>query len=130
MLLQVVDAIELSRVTLRKIKQNLWWAFMYNIVGLPLAAGVLLPVTNTMLTPSIAGALMGVSSLGVMANSLLLQWEYDRSSGALLKSSKSSPPERISVASNHSPEAGKERSDEDDMEKGLLTQQGRGKFAH
>ena len=47
-------------------------------VGLPVAAGVLLPLTNTMLTPSLAGALMGISSLGVMANSLLLQSEYRR----------------------------------------------------
>ena len=43
-----------------------------------MAAGVLLPITNTMLTPSLAGALMGISSLGVMANSLLLQSEYNR----------------------------------------------------
>lgn len=77
---QVVDAIELSRVTLKKIKQNLWWAFMYNIVGLPLAAGALLPSANIMLTPSIAGALMGISSLGVMTNSLLLQLEFSRPS--------------------------------------------------
>lgn len=77
---QVVDALELSRLTLKKIKQNLWWAFMYNIVGLPLAAGALLPSTNIMLTPSIAGALMGISSLGVMTNSLLLQLEFSRPS--------------------------------------------------
>eukprot|EP00878_Enallax_costatus_P045177 GHUV01054157.1.p1 GENE.GHUV01054157.1~~GHUV01054157.1.p1 ORF type:complete len:192 (-),score=69.59 GHUV01054157.1:98-646(-) len=72
---QVADAIELSKKTLRKIQQNLGWAFCYNIVGIPLAAGVLLPKYGIALTPSISGALMGVSSLAVMANSLLLQLE-------------------------------------------------------
>lgn len=70
---QLVDALELSKETMRTVKQNLWWAFLYNIVGLPVAAGALLPVTGTMLTPSIAGALMGFSSVSVMANSLLLR---------------------------------------------------------
>uniref|UniRef100_A0A0D9X943 HMA domain-containing protein n=1 Tax=Leersia perrieri TaxID=77586 RepID=A0A0D9X943_9ORYZ len=70
---QLVDALELSKETMRTVKQNLWWAFLYNIVGLPIAAGALLPVTGTVLTPSIAGALMGFSSVGVMANSLLLR---------------------------------------------------------
>ncbi|WVZ92414.1 hypothetical protein U9M48_038483 [Paspalum notatum var. saurae] len=72
-LYQIVDALELSKETMKTVKQNLWWAFMYNIVGLPIAAGALLPVTGTILTPSIAGALMGFSSVGVMANSLLLR---------------------------------------------------------
>ncbi|KAH7441076.1 hypothetical protein KP509_03G024700 [Ceratopteris richardii] len=77
-LTQVIDSILLSKITFKKIKQNLLWAFLYNIIGLPVAAGVLLPFTNTMLTPSLAGAMMGISSLGVMANSLLLQFEYNR----------------------------------------------------
>lgn len=70
---QLIDALELSKQTMRTVKQNLWWAFAYNIVGLPIAAGILLPVTGTMLTPSIAGALMGLSSVAVMTNSLLLR---------------------------------------------------------
>ncbi|CAI6004611.1 unnamed protein product, partial [Closterium sp. NIES-65] len=73
---QVVDAIHLSRCTFNKIRQNLAWAFLYNMIGVPVAAGALLPFTGTMLTPSLCGALMGVSSLGVMANSLLLQLTY------------------------------------------------------
>lgn len=76
-LTQILDALELSKMTMRKIKQNLLWAFMYNIVGIPVAAGVLLPVTGTLLTPSLAGAMMGISSLGVMANSLALHLEFD-----------------------------------------------------
>jgi Cu2+-exporting ATPase len=71
----VCDAIELSRKTLAKIQQNLGWAFCYNLVGIPLAAGALLPSHGLALTPSISGALMGFSSLAVMANSLLLQLE-------------------------------------------------------
>ncbi|XP_021753194.1 copper-transporting ATPase PAA1, chloroplastic-like [Chenopodium quinoa] len=73
---QVLDALELSKLTMKTIKQNLWWAFGYNIVGLPIAAGMLLPVTGVMLTPSIAGALMGLSSIGVMTNSLLLRLRF------------------------------------------------------
>lgn len=69
------DAIELSRKTLSKIQQNLGWAFCYNLVGIPLAAGALLPKYGLALTPSLSGALMGFSSLAVMANSLVLQWE-------------------------------------------------------
>jgi len=71
----VCDAIELSRKTLSKIQQNLGWAFCYNLVGIPLAAGALLPKYGLALTPSISGAFMGFSSLAVMANSLVLQWE-------------------------------------------------------
>eukprot|EP00879_Flechtneria_rotunda_P023047 GHRR01024364.1.p1 GENE.GHRR01024364.1~~GHRR01024364.1.p1 ORF type:complete len:184 (+),score=77.85 GHRR01024364.1:525-1076(+) len=73
--LQVCDAIELSRKTLSKIQQNLGWAFCYNLVGIPLAAGALLPKHGIALTPSISGALTGLSSLAVMANSLMLQLE-------------------------------------------------------
>jgi Cu2+-exporting ATPase len=70
---QVVDALELSRATFCKIEQNLCWAFAYNLVGIPIAAGALLPFTGLALTPSVAGGLMGFSSLGVMANSLTLR---------------------------------------------------------
>ncbi|KAL0050296.1 hypothetical protein WJX82_008307 [Trebouxia sp. C0006] len=70
---QVLDAIQLSHSTFNKIRQNLWWAFGYNLVGIPLAAGALLPSMGIALTPSISGALMGLSSLAVMGNSLTLQ---------------------------------------------------------
>lgn len=73
---QLIDALELSRQTMKTVKQNLWWAFGYNIVGIPIAAGTLLPLTGLMLTPSIAGALMGLSSIGVMTNSLLLRLRF------------------------------------------------------
>ncbi|KAK1257481.1 hypothetical protein QJS04_geneDACA023103 [Acorus gramineus] len=73
---QLLDALELSRLTMKTVKQNLFWAFAYNIVGIPIAAGSLLPVNGMMLTPSIAGALMGLSSMGVMGNSLLLRLRF------------------------------------------------------
>ncbi len=67
-------------------------------MGLPVAAGALLPLTNTMLTPSLAGALMGISSLGVMANSLLLQLEFSPPSNNLHKAVDSSPFSASSVS--------------------------------
>ncbi|CAM8974177.1 unnamed protein product [Rhodiola kirilowii] len=73
---QLLDALELSRLTMKTVRQNLWWAFGYNIVGIPIAAGLLLPVNGTILSPSIAGALMGFSSIGVMTNSLLLRLRF------------------------------------------------------
>ena len=69
----VVDAIELSRSTLRKIKQNLFWAFFYNILGIPIAAGLLYPGYGILLKPLFAAAAMSFSSVSVVGNSLLLK---------------------------------------------------------
>jgi P-type Cu+ transporter len=75
---QVVEALTLSSATMSKIRQNLTWAFGYNLIGIPIAAGALLPHFGIALSPSISGALMGVSSLAVMGNSLLLKVEAAR----------------------------------------------------
>ena len=69
----VVEALALSRDTLRVIRQNLFWAFIYNVLGIPIAAGVLYPLTGTMLNPMIAAAAMSLSSVSVLANSLRLR---------------------------------------------------------
>lgn len=69
----VVVAIDLSRYCMRKIKQNLFWAFFYNLAGIPIAAGVLYPFTGFLLNPVIAGIAMAFSSVSVVANSLLMQ---------------------------------------------------------
>lgn len=68
----VVESIRLSRATFNKIRQNLFWAFAYNILGIPLAAGVLLPTLGILLSPAAAGAMMAFSSVSVVMNSLLL----------------------------------------------------------
>jgi Cu2+-exporting ATPase len=75
-LLDVVESIELSRATFNKIRQNLFWAFAYNILGIPAACGVLLPGFGIVLSPSAAGALMAFSSVSVVTNSLLLRRSF------------------------------------------------------
>jgi len=72
----VVEAIQLSRATFNKIRQNLFWAFAYNTLGIPVAAGVLLPSFCFVLSPGEAGALMAFSSVSVVTNSLLLRWRF------------------------------------------------------
>ena len=72
-LTDVVKSIQLSRATFNKIRQNLFWALAYNTIGIPVAAGVLLPLWGIILTPSAAGAMMAFSSVSVVTNSLLLR---------------------------------------------------------
>jgi Cu+-exporting ATPase len=68
----VVEAIKLSHYTIRKIRQNLFWAFFYNTIGIPIAAGILYPFFGLQLNPVIAAAAMGFSSVSVVSNSLLM----------------------------------------------------------
>ena len=69
----IVRARRLSRATMRNIRQNLWWAFAYNALGVPIAAGVLYPVFGLLLSPMIASAAMSLSSVSVIANALRLR---------------------------------------------------------
>ncbi|SFE99500.1 heavy metal translocating P-type ATPase [Spirosoma endophyticum] len=69
----VPKALQLSRQTVRVIRQNLFWAFIYNLIGIPLAAGVLYPAFGFLLNPMIAGAAMALSSVSVVSNSLRLR---------------------------------------------------------
>ena len=72
-LLKIPVALDLSGLTLRTIRQNLFWAFIYNLLGVPLAAGCLYPLFGFQLDPMVAGAAMALSSVSVVTNSLLLR---------------------------------------------------------
>jgi Cu2+-exporting ATPase len=72
-LTKIPEAIRLSELTVQTVRQNLFWAFIYNLVSIPLAAGILYPVTGFLLNPMIAGAAMALSSVSVVTNSLRLK---------------------------------------------------------
>jgi len=69
----IPKALNLSHLTVRGIKENLFWAFIYNLIGIPIAAGVLYPINGFLLDPMIAGAAMAFSSVSVVLNSLRLK---------------------------------------------------------
>jgi Cu2+-exporting ATPase len=71
---KIADGILLSRLTGKTIRENLFWAFFYNLIGIPIAAGILYPFTGFMLNPLIAGAAMALSSICVLAASLRLRY--------------------------------------------------------
>jgi P-type E1-E2 ATPase len=70
---KLVKAFKLSKITMRGIKQNLFWAFIYNIVGIPLAAGLFYPIFGWLLNPIFAGFAMAMSSVSVISNSLRIK---------------------------------------------------------
>jgi P-type E1-E2 ATPase len=70
---KIAQAIELSKATMRTIRQNLFWAFIYNVIGIPLASGIFYPIFGWLLSPVFAGFAMAMSSVSVVLNSLRLK---------------------------------------------------------
>jgi Cu+-exporting ATPase len=89
----VVVALEAARATMRKVRQNLFWAFFYNLLGIPIGAGLLYPALGLVVSPELAGALMAVSSISVTLNTLLLR----RFAPGLRRLEPDSPPSRPRV---------------------------------
>jgi Cu+-exporting ATPase len=69
----VIVALEIAKATMRKVKQNLFWAFVYNTLGIPLGAGLFYPFASLILSPELAGLMMAISSVSVTLNTLLLK---------------------------------------------------------
>lgn len=72
---KIPEAIRLSQATVRTIRENLFWAFFYNLIAIPVAAGILYPINGFLLNPMMAGAAMALSSVSVVSNSLRLKWK-------------------------------------------------------
>ncbi|MCL1933019.1 MAG: heavy metal translocating P-type ATPase, partial [Candidatus Azobacteroides sp.] len=72
-LTKIPQAIRLSALTVRTVRQNLFWAFIYNLIAVPVAAGILYPINGFLLNPMIAGGAMALSSVSVVLNSLRLR---------------------------------------------------------
>ncbi|KAI8569085.1 hypothetical protein RHMOL_Rhmol02G0251200 [Rhododendron molle] len=89
---QVVDAMDLAQATMRKVHQNLSWAVAYNVVAIPIAAGLLLPQFDFAMTPSLSGGLMALSSIFVVSNSLLLQLHGSQRNKRKELRSQTTPP--------------------------------------
>jgi Cu2+-exporting ATPase/Cu+-exporting ATPase len=70
---KIVKAVQLSKITMNGVKQNLFWAFIYNIVGIPLAGGLFYPIFGWFLSPVFAGFAMAMSSVSVVSNSLRIR---------------------------------------------------------
>jgi len=91
----VVTAIALSKATMRNIKQNLFWAYIYNTLGIPLAAGVLYPFLGVLLNPVFAALAMAFSSVSVVSNALQLRgFRPPRVTAAIM--TQSGPEKRVS----------------------------------
>ncbi len=101
-LLDVCGAIRLSRSTLKNIYENLFWAFIYNIIGIPIAAGVLIPLTGLRLNPMIAATAMGLSSFFVVSNALRLNFTkiYSTKKDRKIKNKKENKAMEITLKVN------------------------------
>lgn len=94
----VIVALEIARATMRKVKQNLFWAFVYNVLGIPLGAGLFYPFLSLVVSPELAGALMAVSSISVTLNTLLLKRFHPKFRHSEAKLPPSPPAARTQLA--------------------------------
>lgn len=85
---KIPEAIQLSRLTVQTIRQNLFWAFIYNLIAIPVAAGILYPINGFLLNPMIAGAAMAMSSVSVVSNSLRLKRKKIQTNDSINTNSK------------------------------------------
>ena len=105
-LTKISEAFKLSKLTVRTIRQNLFWAFIYNIIGVPIAAGLLYPINGFLLNPMIAGAAMAFSSVSVVSNSLRLKRKKIRTKETAAEGSEAQ------VAPTGEPQASKPSAEE------------------
>ncbi len=105
-LTKISEAFKLSKLTVRTIRQNLFWAFIYNIIGVPIAAGLLYPINGFLLNPMIAGAAMAFSSVSVVSNSLRLKRKKIRTKETAVEGSE------VQVAPTGEPQASKPSAEE------------------
>src|SRR5690606_14068249 len=99
----VVNAIALSRKTIGNIKQNLFWAFAYNVTLIPVAAGVLYPVNGTLLSPVLAAGAMALSSVFVLGNALRLRrFSAPLGANSEARDSRALPANRLELAESAS----------------------------
>ena len=92
---KIPEAIQLSRLTVQTIRQNLFWAFIYNLIAIPVAAGILYPINGFLLNPRIAGAAMAMSSVSVVSNSLRLKRKKIQTNDSINTNSKTMKKEYV-----------------------------------
>lgn len=102
----VASAVQLSRAVVRNIHMNLFWAFFYNILGIPLAAGALFPAFGLRLSPMIGSAAMSLSSVCVVANALRLRFFKDKGRTAAVKENESAIPEQEQITAEQADKKG------------------------
>ena len=116
-LLDVSTAVQLSRAVIRNIKENLFWAFFYNAIGIPIAAGIFYPAFQFKMNPMLGALAMSFSSVFVVSNALRLRWFKAKHTAAAAPKTVSSPSDSgVEIANSHTMASNNEKG-ETNMEK-------------
>ena len=115
-LLDVSTAVQLSRAVIRNIKQNLFWAFFYNAIGIPIAAGIFYPAFQLKMNPMLGALAMSFSSVFVVSNALRLRWFKAKHTAAAPKTVSSPSDSGVEIANSHTMASNNEKG-ETNMEK-------------